>query len=96
MKGLDIVRLYGNLGSGRTIAIVLGEMKHNRAARDLGIRREAGIKLMFPIELESEPLQIKRFRDGGIDYSKNRNRWLERHVGPDSVAQRNQVNGAPP
>jgi hypothetical protein len=41
--------VYENLGSARTIAIVLGEMKHNHAARDLDILREAGIKLMFPI-----------------------------------------------
>ena len=69
-----------HFAAGAAIAVVLGEMQDQFAARNLHVEREIVTKAMLPIDLKTEPIDIKFPRLFIVKDAKNRHRSLNLHL----------------
>ena len=62
-----------NLGTGRTVAVMLAQIQHDVAHRHLHEQRQIGLEAVLEIDLEAEKFDVKFPGFGAIENSQGRN-----------------------
>ena len=58
---------------------MLGEVEHDRPARDLQVRRRARVEAVLPVDLEAEPVHVERLGEGEVEDPQDGDGRLQGH-----------------
>jgi hypothetical protein len=60
--GLELVDADANVRTRRAVAVVLGEVEHAVAPRDLHVDRRVWLEAVLPVDPEAEPIDVEGAR----------------------------------
>ena len=74
MKLRDALAVDADVAAGRCVAMVLGDVEHNAVAADMHVERRGRVEPVFPVDLETEPIDIEFARLGFVEAAHDRHR----------------------
>ena len=80
MKRFELVDADPDGTARRAIAVVLADVQHAVAARDLHVQRHAGLEAMLPVDLEAEPVDVELAGLAFVEAPQDRNDRVKAHA----------------